>query len=939
MSSEKRPEERTHTRAPVACKVRLVVEDKEDFSTKFANNISEGGIFVASSGELPVGTKVAVEISLKTGAQLVRAVGEVVRVQKPDISSGKKIGGLAIRFVDLDEASRTVIKEMVAKNKESAAIDIKNTGREHDARTFSRANTARKIRFVADRLDDVLDAVARNVSEGGMFAQTKKPPEIGSLLEVEFALKGGERILSALAKVVWVRSSEEAKEKGEPPGCGLEFKKLSPGVRDEIKDLVSKFEASKEDASPSADSAEKRRFARIPLKRKIKIIAESYEEALEAMSKNISEGGLFIVSEKLPEMGTKLEVEFSLQDGERILTARSEVVWLKKKEDIASPDESTGFGLKFIELTPGDREEIKALVEKFNTGGGQEPAQGETSSEHTPAGKAGPATAGGEKTVAREAEPAEQEGESARVEPAVDTGPKGKESDFAGDVRKEEETGSTTEPEPVPVEGQGGIKAVGIDLSGDLYRVSVLLGQSVRVLKPAPASDDIPGIERLLGRRYKARSAQEISRALAVEIAPDARREAAIVTTDGEVPVEELVARRLTRNVTLIRSKLKVQPSGSYVAVPGHFDSQQRQAVKSAAKRSGLGQAKLVSRTAAAAIAYSFNQSREELIFVYDLGSTGFEAAIVQVTGNAVQVMARVADPSIGGAELVKPVYDLLRQALAEASGGSLPDPLEQVMEMSLKREACRAAAELLECGTVEIEQPRFGRIKGKDVDLNVSIDNDILVSNNKGLIDRTMQLSRDMLTKYGVDASKLDTLLSIGKFSRMDFVKNALKESFGLEPARELDPERAPAIGAGLLADAENRVDIITLRDVCSHTIGIGLPGGGFEPLFPRNTILPSTSRRLIGSAKPDRTIMEVHLFHGGAYDGAYSEYLSSYILPVAHGKDGPMYELSVGVDEEEILRVEAKDLETNENISLGPAAPADPDEVATKLGVMLSN
>jgi len=925
------PENREHPRAPIACRVRLVVEDQEDFEAKFANNISVGGVFVASSGELPVGSKVSLEISLKTGAYLVRATGEVIRVEKADPESGRKMGGLAIKFLEMDPESRERIREVVERNQPTEEIRPEETEREVDIRDHHRAPVSRKLRFVADSLEDVLGAVAKNIGEGGMFAETTRPPEQGDEIEVEFALKDGERLLSAVARVSWVRTVEEGQQEGYPPGCGLEFLKISPGHREEIRKLVEDWRSQrvhvgKPPPETAKTTVDQRRFARIPLTRKIRIVADKVEDVVEAVSRDISEGGMFVTTDRPPAPGSEVQVEFSLRDGENVLVARTKVVWVRTPETMRSSESNkqAGCGLRFLELEGNDGDDIRKLVEEFDARIAKPQTQ--------PAAEI-PETEKPTKEIPVAVKPTPLGAPTSPAAPTREIPAAETPAPLAAPTREMPAVSDQQAARGGPIVG-GVPQNVGLDIGLGVPRAAAVERTSVRVITPKTDDVDLSGVERLIGRKCRSRAVETIAEAMGLQVQPDARREVAVVIGDREAPVEELVAGSFGGARRLIGEKLGIAPTQVWVAIPGHFGPAQRRAIKTAAHRAGFDQVRLLNATTAAAVAYAFNRSREQLALVCEFSGRGFEAALVNITGNAIEVVGRVGDPLLSSDALDGTTLEQLRLELANAAGGELSKN-NPALVRELHLEAMNATLELCRSGSVTLAHERFARIRGKEVPLNLTLEAGVLEAPATECALKCLQLCDTLLDECEKQIADLQGLLLLGTHTRLAAFRDAVAEHLGCQPEASIDPERSIAIGAALLADAADRVDTIMVREVCGQTIGVGMPGGAFEALIPRNSRLPWSERRMIGASRENRTTLEVHLFQGGSYEGMFHEYLSSFVLPATQARSGPLYELTVGADDEGLLEVKARDLESGDPISLGPAAPADPDEVAGRLGV----
>jgi molecular chaperone DnaK len=223
----------------------------------------------------------------------------------------------------------------------------------------------------------------------------------------------------------------------------------------------------------------------------------------------------------------------------------------------------------------------------------------------------------------------------------------------------------------------------------------------------------------------------------------------------------------------------------------------------------------------------------------------------------------------------------------------------------------------------------------GKDVELRVEVSRAELEGLTERLVDRSIEVCRDVLSSKGLSTQDVDEVLLVGGQSRMPLVGRKLQAEFGRDPNRSVHPDEAVAIGAALLADAATRIDSVVLIDVLAMGIGVGLPGGRMVPVLPRNTKLPASKSYELATTRDGQTDLELQVFQGDSAKVSECEYLGTARVPGLPARPRGQVKVAVefAVGAEGILRVTARDLATGEVTEARFATLDTPEALRKKL------
>ena len=488
-------------------------------------------------------------------------------------------------------------------------------------------------------------------------------------------------------------------------------------------------------------------------------------------------------------------------------------------------------------------------------------------------------------------------------------------------------------------------KAVGIDLGTTLSEVAVVQGGEPVVIPSAEGGNTVPSIvavskigERLVGQVAKRQAivnpentVYSIKRFMGRRWGEPAGR---------ELPVEE-DARRKTYKVTkapnndvrvvmggkeysppeisaMILQKLKADAEAylgepvtdAVITVPAYFNDSQRQATKDAGKIAGLNVLRIINEPTAAALAYGLDKKGEERIAVYDLGGGTFDISILEIGEGTFQVKSTSGDTHLGGDDFDQRVIDWLCDEYKRDQGVELRQ--DKMALQRLKEAAEKAKIELSTVQQTEVNLPFITADASGPKHLNITLTRAKMEQLIMDLVEKTLGPCRQALTDAGKTAAQIDEVILVGGQTRMPLVQKKVKEFFGKEPNKGVNPDEVVAVGAAIQAGVlRGEVRDVLLLDVTPLTLGIETLGGVMTPLITRNTTVPTSKSEAFTTAADSQPSVEIHVLQGerpmARENKTIGRFMLDGILPAPRGM--PQIEVTFDIDANGILNVSAKD------------------------------
>ncbi len=418
---------------------------------------------------------------------------------------------------------------------------------------------------------------------------------------------------------------------------------------------------------------------------------------------------------------------------------------------------------------------------------------------------------------------------------------------------------------------------VGLSTKGELVVGAVAKDQMVTSPK-----DTIYGAKRLIGRKFESKVVQALRNYYSYEIVEGTEGEAAVMLGGKLYSLPQVSSFVLAHIKTIAEQFLGGPVTDAVISVPAHYNDNQRQAVKQAGTLAGFNVRRIVNEPTAAALAYGFNRSFDQKILVFDLGGGTFDVSVLQVNSNVFEVIATGGDTFLGGVDFDNRVIDYV---LAEFQREHKIDLTEKPVAMQRIKGAAEAAKiDLTLIPNVLIELPYIDERKGKPVDLRIPLTREKLNELTADLVARTFQICDEVLAQRDLGPQDINEVILVGGQSRMPLVQQQIQAHFGKAPRKGVHADECVALGASLLGDSLGQIDSVTLIDVLSMPIGIGLANGRFRKIIDKNSSIPMVkSFRLPQPKEPGAERIEMDIFQGDAEQIVDNEYLGSLRVPAA--------------------------------------------------------
>jgi molecular chaperone DnaK len=368
------------------------------------------------------------------------------------------------------------------------------------------------------------------------------------------------------------------------------------------------------------------------------------------------------------------------------------------------------------------------------------------------------------------------------------------------------------------------------------------------------------------------------------------------------------------------------------ITVPAYFDDSQRQATKQAGEIAGFKVERIINEPTAAALAYGLDKKKAEKIAVYDLGGGTFDISILELGDGVFEVKATNGDTHLGGDDFDQRIVEWIVDEFKKENSVDLSADKQALQRV--RDAAEKAKIELSAASEVEINQPYITQRDSQPLHLTMKLTRAKLESIVSDLIEKTMKPVEACLKDAKLDPHDIDEVILVGGMTRMPKVVETVKEFFGKEPNKSVNPDEVVAIGAAIQAGVlGGEVKDILLLDVTPLTLGIETLGGVATPMIPRNTTIPTSKSNIFSTAADNQTQVEIHVTQGERPMSADNKTLGTFILdgipPAPRGV--PQIEVSFDMDASGILTVTAKDKATGktQNIKITGAVGLSEDEV----------